>query len=75
MRGLFKILYDRATRRVLGVHVVSRNASDIVGGLTLAWHHELTIDDLARAHYVYPTFSEGLKEAAQMALADAVPAR
>jgi Pyruvate/2-oxoglutarate dehydrogenase complex, dihydrolipoamide dehydrogenase (E3) component, and related enzymes len=31
--GIFKIVFDRETRRVLGVHVVSRGASDIVGSL------------------------------------------
>src|SRR5207248_2039662 len=30
--GLYKIVFDRPSRRVLGVHVVSRGASDIVGG-------------------------------------------
>src|SRR6185436_18597588 len=30
--GLFKIVFDRKTRRALGVHIVSRQASDIVGG-------------------------------------------
>ena len=74
MRGLFKVVYDRSTRKVLGVHVVSRHASDIVGGLTLAWHDELTVDDIARAHYVYPSFSEGVKEAAQVAATRSVKA-
>src|SRR4051794_24740360 len=35
-RGLYKIVYDRTTRRVLGVHVVSPGASDIVGGVAVA---------------------------------------
>jgi pyruvate/2-oxoglutarate dehydrogenase complex dihydrolipoamide dehydrogenase (E3) component len=67
LQGLFKVVFDRTTRRVLGVHAVSRGASDIIGGLTLAWRDGLTVDDLARAHYVYPSFSEGVKEAARLA--------
>jgi pyruvate/2-oxoglutarate dehydrogenase complex dihydrolipoamide dehydrogenase (E3) component len=66
-RGLYKIVYDRATRRVLGVHVVSRGASDIVGGLAIALGLGATVDDLARVHHVYPSFSEGLKAAAEQA--------
>jgi len=66
-RGLFKIVYDRADRRVLGVHVVSRGASDIVGGLPVALGLGATVDDLARVHHVYPSFSEGLKAAAEQA--------
>src|SRR4051812_8565977 len=33
--GLFKIVYDRSSRRVLGLHVVSRNAGDIVQGFSI----------------------------------------
>ena len=67
-RGLYKIVFDRATRRVLGVHVVSRGASDIVGGLAVAIQLGATVDDLALMHHVYPSFSEGVKAAAEQAL-------
>ena len=65
--GLFKIVYDRPSRRVLGVHVVSRGASDIVGALAVALGLGATVDDLAGVHHVYPSFSEGLKAAAEQA--------
>jgi mercuric reductase len=67
--GLFKIVFDMGTRKVLGVHVVSRNASDIVGGLAPALQLGVTVDDLAYMHHVYPSYSEGLKAAAEKALA------
>ena len=67
--GLYKIVFDRETRRVLGVHVVSRGASDIVGSLTPALKLGVTVDDLAFMHHVYPSYSEGLKAAAEKALA------
>jgi len=67
-RGLYKIVFDRASRRVLGVHVVSRAASDIVGGLTPALKLGVTVDDLAFMHHIYPSYSEGLKAAAEKAL-------
>lgn len=66
-RGLYKIVFDRGTRRVLGVHVVSRGASDIVGGLAVALKLGVTVDDLAHVHHVYPSYSEGLKAAAERA--------
>jgi pyruvate/2-oxoglutarate dehydrogenase complex dihydrolipoamide dehydrogenase (E3) component len=66
--GLYKIVFDRKTRRVLGVHVVSRAASDIVGSLTPALKLGVTVDDLAFMHHVYPSYSEGLKAAAEKAL-------
>ena len=67
--GLFKIVFDTSTRKVLGVHVVSRGASDIVGGLAPALQLGVTVDDLAYMHHVYPSYSEGLKAAAEKALA------
>jgi pyruvate/2-oxoglutarate dehydrogenase complex dihydrolipoamide dehydrogenase (E3) component len=66
--GLYKIVFDRETRRVLGVHVVSRAASDIVGSLAPALTLGVTVDDLALMHHVYPSYSEGLKAAAEKAL-------
>jgi mercuric reductase len=66
--GLYKIVFDRKTHRVLGVHVVSRAASDIVGSLTPALKLGVTVDDLAFMHHVYPSYSEGLKAAAEKAL-------
>jgi mercuric reductase len=67
-RGLYKIVFDSSTRKVLGVHVVSRGASDIVGSLAPALKLGVTIDDLAEVHHVYPSYSEGLKAAAEQAL-------
>jgi pyruvate/2-oxoglutarate dehydrogenase complex dihydrolipoamide dehydrogenase (E3) component len=66
--GIFKVVFDRATRRILGVHVVSRAASDIVGALAPALMRGATVDDLAFMHHVYPSYSEGLKAAAEKAL-------
>ena len=67
-RGLYKIVFDRKTRKVLGVHVVSRGASDIVGALAPALKLSATVDDLALMHHVYPSYTEGLKAAAEQAL-------
>ena len=67
--GLFKIVFEPSTRKVLGVHIVSRGASDIVGGLAPALQLGVTVDDLAFMHHVYPSYSEGVKAAAEKALA------
>ena len=63
--GLFKIVFDRGTRKVLGIHVVSRSASEIVQGLSLGLRLGATVDDLAHMHHVFPTFGEGVKAAAE----------
>ena len=65
--GLFKIVFDRGTRKVLGLHVVSRNGADVVQGLSLAMKLGATVDDLAGMHHIYPSFGEGVKAAAERA--------
>src|SRR6266498_4107766 len=67
--GLFKIVFDRSSRRVLGLHVVSRNAGDVVQGLSLGLRLGATVDELAAMHHVFPTRSEGVKAAAEQAAA------
>jgi mercuric reductase len=65
--GLFKLVFERSSGRVLGVHVVSRNASDVVQGLALALARGVTVDELAHAHHIYPSWGEGVKAAAEQA--------
>jgi mercuric reductase len=66
-RGLYKIVFETASRRVVGVHVVNRAASEIVQGLALPLKLGVTVDDLAGVHHTYPTLGEGLKAAAEQA--------
>ena len=67
-RGLYKIVFDPATRRVLGLHVVAPGAGDIVQGLSLGLRLDATVEDLASMHHVFPTFGEGVKAAAERAM-------
>ena len=69
-RGLYKLVWDRMSRRMLGIHVVCRNAGDVVQGFGLAMRLGATIDDLARAHHAFPTWAEGVKAAAEQATAE-----
>jgi mercuric reductase len=68
--GLFKVVYDRSDRAVLGLHVVSRNAADVVQGFSLGLRLDATIDDLTQMQHVFPTFGEGVKAAAEQALGE-----
>jgi mercuric reductase len=65
--GVFKLVFDRSSGRVLGIHVVSRNASDVVQGLALTLARGVTVDELAHAHHIYPSWGEGVKAAAEQA--------
>ena len=66
--GLFKVVFDRQDRRVLGIHVVSRSAGEVVQGLSLGLRLGATVEDLAAMHHVFPTFGEGVKAAAERAV-------
>jgi pyruvate/2-oxoglutarate dehydrogenase complex dihydrolipoamide dehydrogenase (E3) component len=67
--GLYKLVYERQSRRVVGVHVVSRGASDVVQSLAIALRYGATVEDFAQVHHTYPSYGEGLKAAAEKALA------
>jgi mercuric reductase len=68
-RGLYKLVFERGSRRLLGVHVVARGAADIVQGLAVAMRLGATVDDVALAHHAFPTLGEGVKAAAEQARA------
>jgi pyruvate/2-oxoglutarate dehydrogenase complex dihydrolipoamide dehydrogenase (E3) component len=67
--GLFKIVFERESRRVLGLHVVSRSAGEIVQGFSLGLRLGATVDDIAGMQHVFPTYGEGVKAAAERARA------
>ena len=66
--GLFKVVYDRAEGTLLGLHVVSRNAGEVVQGFSLGLRLGATVDELTKMHHVFPTFGEGVKAAAEQAV-------
>jgi mercuric reductase len=64
-RGLIKMVADRETDRVLGVHMVGPLAADTIHEATLAVRFGLTTRDLVETVHVYPTMSEAIKMVAQ----------
>ncbi|HEU0021483.1 MAG TPA: mercury(II) reductase [Dehalococcoidia bacterium] len=64
-RGVFKMAIHPETSRVLGVHIVSPYAADLIHEATLAVKFGLTVDDIIDTLHVFPTLSEGIKRVAQ----------
>jgi len=62
--GVFKLVADASSLKVLGVHVVSENAGDVIYAATLAVKFGLTVEDLKESLAPYLTMAEGLKLAA-----------
>lgn len=63
-RGLFKMVADRETGRLLGTHIIAPEAGDSIQTAVLAIKHGLTVADLAETIFPYLTTVEGLKLAA-----------
>jgi pyruvate/2-oxoglutarate dehydrogenase complex dihydrolipoamide dehydrogenase (E3) component len=67
--GLAKLVYERESRRVVAVHLVTPTASDSIQFLSVAIRLGVTVDDLAHSIHVYPSFGEIVKGAAEQAQA------
>ena len=63
-KGLFKIIGDARTDRVLGVHILGPNASELICEAVVAMESELYTEDLARMVHAHPSLAEGMHEAA-----------
>jgi dihydrolipoamide dehydrogenase len=63
-QGFVKIIADAATDRVLGVHILGANASELIAEAVLALEYGASSEDLARTVHAHPTLSEAVHEAA-----------
>ena len=64
-RVVFKMNIHPENSKVLGVHIVSPHAADLIHEATLAVKFGLTVDDIIDTVHVFPTLSEGIKRVAQ----------
>jgi dihydrolipoamide dehydrogenase len=62
--GFVKILADKRTDKVLGVHIVGPRASDMIAEAVMAMEFGGAAEDIARAFHAHPTLSEVMREAA-----------
>jgi dihydrolipoamide dehydrogenase len=62
--GFVKILAERASDRVLGVHIIGPDAGTMIAEAALAMEFAATAEDIARTSHAHPTLSEAMKEAA-----------
>lgn len=62
--GRVKIIADSETDRVLGVHILGPNASELISEAVLAMEYAASTEDIARTIHGHPTLSEALHEAA-----------
>lgn len=70
--GRVKILADKETDRILGVHIIGPRAGELIAEAAVAIECGASSEDLARTVHAHPTLSEAVKESALSVLGRAI---
>jgi dihydrolipoamide dehydrogenase len=62
--GMVKVLADGETDRILGVHILGPQASELVAQAVIAMEFDACAEDLGLIMFAHPTLSEAVHEAA-----------
>ncbi|KAM6494629.1 dihydrolipoyl dehydrogenase [Amanita muscaria] len=65
--GFVKILTEKETDKILGIHIIGPNAGEMIAEGVLAIEYGASAEDIARTCHAHPTLSEAFKEAAMAA--------
>jgi dihydrolipoamide dehydrogenase len=68
--GFVKILADKNTDEILGVHMIGARAADMIAEAVVAMEYRASAEDISRMSHAHPTFAEATKEAALAATED-----
>jgi dihydrolipoamide dehydrogenase len=68
--GFVKILADKTTDEILGVHMIGARAADMIAEAVVAMEFRASAEDVSRMSHAHPTFTEAIKEAALAATGD-----
>ena len=68
--GFVKILADKTTDEVLGVHMIGARCADLIAEAVTAMEFRESAEDISRYSHAHPTFAEAIKEAALAATDD-----
>lgn len=63
--GIFKIISDSKTRKILGAHLVGKSATELVAEMAAYMKMGATVDDVIDTIHAHPTISESIAEAAR----------
>ncbi|MDJ0652133.1 MAG: dihydrolipoyl dehydrogenase [Simkaniaceae bacterium] len=70
--GFVKLIAHAQTQTLIGAHIISAHAGELIAEATLALQTGATAFDLAHSCYAHPTLSEALKEAALALIAQPI---
>jgi len=63
--GLFKIISEEGTDKILGAHIIGPHASDLIHEIAVAMEGGLTVNAIAHTIHAHPTLAEGVMETAE----------
>tara|TARA_R110000796_G_scaffold252642_2_gene390044 strand:- start:59313 stop:60713 length:1401 start_codon:yes stop_codon:yes gene_type:complete len=61
--GLVKVLTDKKTDEILGVHMIGPRTADMIAEAVVAMEFRASAEDIARMSHAHPTYTEAFKEA------------
>ena len=61
--GLVKVLADKKTDEILGVHMIGPRTADMIAEAVVAMEFRASAEDIARMSHAHPTYTEAFKEA------------
>ncbi|MBC7473898.1 MAG: dihydrolipoyl dehydrogenase [Candidatus Sericytochromatia bacterium] len=61
--GFVKVLADKNTDEILGVHIIGPRAADMIAEAVVAMEFRASAEDISRMSHAHPTFTESFKEA------------
>jgi len=65
--GFIKVLADKDTDEIVGVHMIGARAADMIAEAVVAMEFRASAEDVFRSSHAHPTFTEAFKEACMMA--------
>jgi len=68
--GQVKVLADKSTDEILGVHIIGARAADMIAAAVTAMEYRASAEDVARMSHAHPTYMEAVKEACLAATED-----
>ncbi|MBX2912408.1 MAG: dihydrolipoyl dehydrogenase [Cyclobacteriaceae bacterium] len=68
--GLVKVLADKQTDEILGIHIIGARAADMIAAGVTAMEFRASAEDVSRMSHAHPTYMEAVKEACLAATAN-----
>jgi dihydrolipoamide dehydrogenase len=65
--GMVKVLADKETDEILGMHIIGARAADLIAEGVIAMEFRASAEDIARCSHAHPTYTEAIKEACHAA--------